>query len=231
MKLILLPGMDGTGELFAPFISALDERFEAVAVEYPTDCRLGYDDLEKVARTYIPTDEPFVLLSESFSGPIAISIAASRPANLQSLVLCCTFAQNPRKWLTSIGWILSAVPLKWVPTPVTGRLLFGSYSTPANRSRLADVLRKVDLGVLQYRLKLILVVDMVDRLSRITASSLYLRAEEDQLVKENSALLLKEHLPDLKIVSIKAPHFLLQTVPVEASVELTKFIYGNAHAL
>jgi surfactin synthase thioesterase subunit len=36
-KLVLLPGMDGTSELFAPFIAALPKDFEPIPIRYPRD--------------------------------------------------------------------------------------------------------------------------------------------------------------------------------------------------
>lgn len=113
--LVLLPGMDGTGELFAPFIAALGGEFDVRVVRYPGDHRGGYEELEAIARSAIPEDRPYVLLAESFSGPIAISIAASGPKQLRGLVLCCTFARNPRPALASLKALLGVTPMKALP--------------------------------------------------------------------------------------------------------------------
>ncbi len=43
--LVLLPGLDGTGELFVDFIAALSESWTATIVAYPTDRLLSYTDL------------------------------------------------------------------------------------------------------------------------------------------------------------------------------------------
>lgn len=40
-KLVLLPGMDGTGELFAGFVTALPDTFETTTIKYPSDNCLG----------------------------------------------------------------------------------------------------------------------------------------------------------------------------------------------
>jgi pimeloyl-[acyl-carrier protein] methyl ester esterase len=77
VAIVLLPGMDGTGAMFAGFASSPEEEHRPIIVSYPEDQPLGYRDLEALARTFVPTNEPFILLGESFSGPIAISLAAS----------------------------------------------------------------------------------------------------------------------------------------------------------
>lgn len=79
MKLILMPGMDGTGELFAPLIGALGSSIESIVVRYPTDQPLTYSELFPQVRAALPRSGPFVLLGESFSGPLALMLAAEAP--------------------------------------------------------------------------------------------------------------------------------------------------------
>src|ERR1700722_12941492 len=93
--LILLPGLDGTGKLFAEFLKALDLGVSASVVSYPPEVPLGYHELEPIVRAALPAHDPFVLLGESFSGPLAIRIAADPPPALKGLILCVTFASNP----------------------------------------------------------------------------------------------------------------------------------------
>ena len=82
LTLVLLPGMDGTGIFFEDFAAVAQPEFDPVIVRYPDDPSRGYAGLEPVARAALPRDKPFLILGESFSGPIAISIAASNPPGL-----------------------------------------------------------------------------------------------------------------------------------------------------
>ena len=75
--LLLLPGMDGTGDLFDAFVAALPATLDVVTVRYPAREPLGYAELQALARAAMPEKGPFVILGESFSGPIAISLAAA----------------------------------------------------------------------------------------------------------------------------------------------------------
>ena len=93
--LVLLPGLDGTGILFEPLARALGVDLDVRVVRYPSDPTLGYRELESLARAALPTDRPFVILGESFSGPIAIRLAADSPPGLVGLILVVTFARNP----------------------------------------------------------------------------------------------------------------------------------------
>ena len=82
LKLVLLPGMDGTAELFSEFIAALPEPFETVTVRYPAERPLSYSELANFVRAACPVSEPYMLVAESFSTPLAIQYAATNPANL-----------------------------------------------------------------------------------------------------------------------------------------------------
>jgi len=93
--LILLPGLDGTGILFGQFVEAIGSNADTRVIAYPVDQPLGYAELEAFVREALPRDRPYVVLGESFSGPIAIRLAADPPAGLAGVVLCVTFAKNP----------------------------------------------------------------------------------------------------------------------------------------
>src|SRR5271163_1797682 len=97
--LVLLPGMAGTGIFFEAFAAALQPVFKPIMVAYPDHPSLGYVDLEAFARAALPQNDPYLILGESFGGPIAISIAASNPPGLLGLILCVTFARNPHPLL------------------------------------------------------------------------------------------------------------------------------------
>jgi pimeloyl-ACP methyl ester carboxylesterase len=105
--LVLLPGLDGTGKLFQPFIRELPADWRVIVASYPADARSGYAQLASLTLTMLPPEGRAVLLGESFSGPIAIQLASALGPRVQALVLCCTFARNPVP-----GWALSV--LSWV---------------------------------------------------------------------------------------------------------------------
>ena len=112
VKLVLLPGMDGTGELFSPFAAALAGEFEIATVRYPTEQCLSYSELKGFVRAACSTFGPFVLLAESYSTPLAIKYAASNPENLEGLVLCAGFATSPMLgWRRSLSGLAQSGPL------------------------------------------------------------------------------------------------------------------------
>ncbi len=217
--LVLLPGMDGTGELFAPFIAALGDEFEVRVVRYPGDHRGGYEELETLARAAIPHDRPYILLGESFSGPIAVSIVASAPGELRGLVLCCTFARNPRPGLAVLKPFIGAVPFKALPA--------GWLVARQIRAAFARALDRVTTQALRARMRAVLAVDVCDRLAACDVPVLYLRAMRDRLVPRAAANLIASIKPATRVIDFDAPHFLLQTMPEQAAREVAAFVRIN----
>ena len=79
MKIILLPGLDGTGHLFEPFVHALPTEVEASVISYPADSALSYTELVDFVSHKLPKED-FFLLGESFSGPIVYQLALPKYA-------------------------------------------------------------------------------------------------------------------------------------------------------
>ncbi|MGO1001775.1 alpha/beta fold hydrolase [Lysobacter sp. CA196] len=215
MRCIVLPGMDGTGELLADFAAAMAPEFATEAIAYPRDRALGYDALVERVRPRLPTDAPYLLLGESFSGPIAIRLAAARPPQLAGLVLCASFARAPRPPGSPLSAAMLArlagrlplarLPARWVATAMLGR-----WSSPSWRARLGPLLASLDPAVMRHRLREGGAVDVTAALTEIACPLLYLRARRDRLVPRDSWRRIAEAHPDARCIELDAPHFLLQ---------------------
>ena len=119
--LLLLPGLDGSGVMFRPLLSHLPKEIRPIVVSYPPGEMLSYDELLPRVLAAIPDDLPFVLLGESFSGPLAIMAAAKCPPGLIGMILCATFVRNP-VWFRP-GWLrYFARPLAFRMFPLFTRI-------------------------------------------------------------------------------------------------------------
>lgn len=223
--IVLLPGMDGTGALFTDFIAALPPAVESIVVKYPVDRAMNYAELELLVRASLPVERPFVLLAESFSGPIAVSIAASKPAGLRGLVLVCSFVRNPLLIVPkALFSMLSRFPVGKVPIRMASILLLGRYATQTLRGRLAAAIANVSAAVWRARLHAVLSVDLAAQLRNIEVPVLYLRATNDRVVSRQASKLIARLLPSAKVVALGAPHFMLQATPVESAARVEAFV-------
>jgi pimeloyl-ACP methyl ester carboxylesterase len=224
VALVVLPGMDGTAAPRANFAAALGFGIEPQIVSYPPDPTLGYAELEALVRTSIPTDRPYVLLGESFSGPIAISIAASRPPQLVGLILCVTFARNPLPLLGSMPWLLPLVPFGLAPMRVINAVLLGRFANAPLVEALRVTFDEIPATTFKARLGAVARVDMRPALANVEVPVLYLRATEDRLVAHYCAETIARVATQTRIVDIEAPHMLLQVNPAAAAAAVKTFI-------
>ena len=226
--LVLLPGLDGTGNLLARFVSAVTPSLDARIVRYPTDHPLSYADLFSSVADAIPQAQPFVLLAESFSTPLAATLASTNPANLKGLVICAGFVRNPlRGWLRYMKSFVQP-PLFHIPPPrfLLEHFLIGAHAPRKLRDELRQTLRSVSPEVMAFRVRSVMACDATAELARVRVPTLYLQAEDDRLVSKSSFEEIRELKPDTILAVIAAPHFVLQREPAKAAVVIMQFIAG-----
>ncbi|WP_222623176.1 alpha/beta fold hydrolase [Ramlibacter cellulosilyticus] len=226
--LVLLPGMDGTGELFRAFVNAV--RLDTQIIRYPTDRALGYTELEQLVLSELPPEEPYLLLGESFSGPIALSIAARRPPSLRGVVSCCSFARNPRPGLAPLRALVNWLPDRPPIDPLMW-FLAGRFSTPELREALSRALAQVSPSALRARLTAVIGVDVVATLHSISVPLMYLRASEDRVVPAAASEIILDNVPGSRAEELVGPHFLLQTRPKEVAKLVEEFMQAVEHAI
>ena len=229
-SLCILPGLDGTTRMLQGFMAAVHPSFAAVqAVAYPTDVVLGYRELETIARDELPQHSPFVLLGESFSGPIAISIAADPPPNLIGLVLSTTFARAPVPLLAPFSGLTRFAPVRMVPTAALSAVLLGRWSTPALRHELGSALSEVAPDVLRARAAAAMRIDVSDRLARITVPTLLLMAKHDRLLGAGAGRQLIDCIAKIRPFALDGPHLLLQTRTDRCAARIARFAAELRH--
>jgi pimeloyl-ACP methyl ester carboxylesterase len=224
--LVLLPGLDGTGMLFKRFVEALKPRVETQVLAYPVDRPLGYAQLEVLVRAALPTDRRFALLGESFSGPIAIRIAAEPPTGLVGVVLCVTFASNPYPLLAWAVPLAAGLPVKGLPLWIRAPFKWGAGSADHPLPEVEQATAAVSEGVLRHRIAAVLAVDETRALARVRLPTLVLRASDDHVVPRISSEQILRSLPAAELVEVEGPHLLLQTRPIECAAAVTRFLEG-----
>jgi pimeloyl-[acyl-carrier protein] methyl ester esterase len=223
MKLVLIPGLDGTGDLFASFVAAMGD-IECQVIAYPPGQPMDYRAHEAHVRERLPRDEGFVLLAESFSGPVGVAIAAAPPPGLRALILCCTFASNPLPVFGSMSRLLAAFPAVKIPPRLFAPLLYAGHGTTELRRAHAQAMAKVSAATLRARVAAILAVDYRSLLPDIRVPLLYLQASRDRIVPRSALKAIQRVRADLEIATFDAPHFLLQILPSQVAAQVRRFV-------
>lgn len=226
LTLLLLPGMDGTGELFAEFVRLLPSWIEPRVVSYPRDRRLSYDQLLPIVVSALPSNKPFVILAESFSTPLAVKLAAEAPRGLRALVLCAGFVSPPRRnMLRRVALILAPVLFAFgLPESVCRHFLVGDTAPKSLVDGVRATVSSVSVGVLVHRLGSVLSCNGERELRNVSVPLLYISGLEDRLVRRLSFEEIQQAKPDAQLASVEAHHLILQTKPHEAVNVVVRFL-------
>ena len=222
--LVLLPGLDGTGKLFTRFVDSIAPAATTQIVSYPPDMPLGYEELEALITAALPLQRPFFLLGESFSGPLAIRIAARSPHGLRGVILCGTFAKNPYPWLRWAAPLAARVPVKSLPRWLRALLMWGSRSPRSAPAAAQRAIAGVDNAVIRRRIEALLKVDASDALRRIRCPILVIGAARDRVIPRSAGRWIKQTLPDARQIQIDGPHLLLQACPDACAGAVLQFM-------
>ena len=225
-KLILLPGLDGTGMLFEPFRSAFLDQSMLQVISYPVNQELNYDELAQIVRKQLPKSEKFILLAESFSGPVAARFQ-DHP-QLIATIFCASFVKSPRPFISQLIKYLPISPLVQIPCPAfVLRLLCLGWRCPKSIIDLFyKTLRAVDPKVLAYRLRMLANVDELSCIASSSKPICCLVPTRDRLVPMRCAGEIERVGGNVTFKLVKGRHFLLQSSPIEAIASLKKFLRG-----
>jgi pimeloyl-[acyl-carrier protein] methyl ester esterase len=210
--------------MFAAFAQELEALGrQPWVLRYPTNRAMGYAELAARVLGQLPEDPPFVLLAESFSGPVALRVASAKPGRCAGLVLSTTFARSPLPWARALAPALTWAPTK-PPLALLSWLLLGRWSTAALRAELSASLAEVEPQVLRVRAAEALRVDVRERCAAIDLPSLILVATSDRLQGAEPSRALSKLLPQARVAEIDGPHLLLQARPRECAHLIAEFV-------
>ena len=218
MRLLLLPGLNGSHRLFAPLLPFLSE-WQVTTLELPHQ---GPQDVDSLATELAGQlgDSPFVLLGESFSGPLAFRLALRAPQGLCGVIFAASFLRRPHPLLPLTRYL-----------PLPGSLLnsaallklfcVGQGASPALLELLRAEVRQLPQDLLRARLHSL--SELQEPTQPLELPTLHLLPRQDRLVSRR-AVALHKHCRDLQEVELDGPHFLLQSQPAACARAINAFM-------
>ncbi len=218
MRLILLPGMDGTGILFKPFVEKLPQSLVIEVISYPLKEKLSYRELAIFVKENLPEKEKFILLAESYSGPVAYLLAQDQAPNLKSIIFVASFLTPPRSVLLKI---LSMLPLEklldmQIPSFIAKFFMLGARIEKETLNLFKQTLEKVSGAVLAKRFREI--AKLTFDLKIIDIPAIYIQGKNDKLVPSFNVEIFKQCFKGLKVYQVSGPHFILQANPEDCAL-------------
>lgn len=224
--LCILPGFDGTVRLLYPFIARLPPEQEYCLISYPTDRKLGIEELALHSEKGIPRDRPVLLLAVSFSGPVAAHLLHRGNRNYVGAVFCMTFLRTPRPFLVPFLSLFPAGRLARICSWkfLLRRIFFDGKTDDAVVALLRQIIREIPPSILTFRLRELNRLNAEPLLRGTDIPALYLQAAKDLLVPSRSVRSFERTIPGLEIRRIRGPHGLLQSRPDESWKAIREFL-------
>ena len=185
---VLVPGMNGTGELFYRQVPRLERSYRVATYALREDAEsldLLAADLARVVDVVAPIDHRAIIVGESFGGAVALTFALSYPERVGALVILNSFPHFAPQIRLRLA-IASLAVLPWGAMPLVRHLTAFRLHSP--HTHRAEVKQFIELtahatrdGYIN-RLKLLRTFDVRDRLHDIRQPALFLASEHDHLV-------------------------------------------------
>ncbi|RBP45231.1 pimeloyl-ACP methyl ester carboxylesterase [Roseimicrobium gellanilyticum] len=223
MTLVLLPGMDGTGILFAPLLRTLPAWIRPVVIEYPDGGANSYEELIEHVEREVASLGEFAILGWSFGGPLALMIATRRPSQVSAVVLCATFVTPPIPRLARIRSVITPALYGLVRAIRRIRYVIPGFASSELRSAKVVLWRKVSPKVLAARAQAALSVDVRDLLKACHAPLMYLASSHDATVPRPNRDEVAAIAPQTQVFEVQGAHHSLFTKPVESVACLVEF--------
>lgn len=221
MELVLLPGLDGTGELFKPFIDVYEPKIRII--QLPQNIEQSYRSLAQKIHCQLPK-KPYVLLGESFSGGLISDLLQLENTHVRGVIFVASFVSSPQPHLLSLLPFLPFNLLTKLPFAnfIQHNLLYSHIKDHELKKLINRIINSIPPAILKNRLSII--KNMEKPTQTCNLPTCYIQASHDNVVKERSAIEVKFHFPNTQIHKVKGSHLILQSNPSESSQIITQFI-------
>lgn len=212
MKLVLLPGMDGTGTLFKPILDMAPNDWEMIVVKYPSVGSQSYSKLQHFVETLLPVKDDYIIVAESFSGPVAYNIALKKLPCLKGIIFVATFLESPRPKLLMLFQKLFHITGGLRPPAFLLRKYFFEGSSQETIRLFWAAVNSTGKPILYDRLKTIHSLKPPSKTLDLPCA--YIQPTNDALVPKKSIRLFEKNITSLRSYQVSGPHFILQANPV-----------------
>ncbi|GAA3589603.1 alpha/beta fold hydrolase [Marinobacter xestospongiae] len=222
MKVLLLPGMDGTGQLFEPLLRAWPGDLAPTVVSLNHLSADGYR--EQVAQLCGQLSAaPVVIVAESYSGPIAYALCRELGSRVAGVVFLASFVSRPCG-VVRLARRLPAASLRldWLPDRLLNGIGFGGLGTAASMASVRLAVQDVAPAVLKQRLSNMAVLR--EPSERISTPAVYIRPTRDYLVSQAAVDMVARVFPALRVIPLEGGHFIAQGQPDACAQIILQFV-------
>lgn len=215
MKIILLPGLDGTGLLFEKLKESFPENLDIEVISYELLEGISYSDqASEIANRFEGID--IYIVGESYSGRVAYELFKIRGRRVKGIVFLASFISSP----SILSKLVGLLPVSLItPNFLTKKLLYLLGFSLIGGSNLSEPVFASISKANKYKLKSRLrnIANLDEPAQPITCPVTYIRPSKDLLVSTSAVRLLSEKCSSFKQVTVIGGHFIAQSNPVECA--------------
>lgn len=215
MKIILLPGLDGTGMLFKGILKVLPKTLD---IQVFCLDELEGDSYAKKAQylaKHLQSTELFIV-AESYSGPIAYELCNLLGSNVKQIVFLASFISAP-SLLSRYAYLIPTFALQASKLNIWLLNKMG-FAGSGSESQVLDVFKSISFA---NKAKLKNRLQNISRLSKPknlhATPVVYIKPTNDLLVNKRAVDEVKSVFNNTKVVTIFGGHFIAQTHPLECA--------------
>lgn len=221
LRLVLLPGLNGDGELFAPLLAELPASLHPLILPLPGTGAQDHASLARALRPQLEAlDGPFMVLGESFSGALAHRLCNELDHAPLGLILASSFLQRPRTLLPPAALLGSLRGLLLEPWLIKAFCL-GAGAAPELVALVGRQVAQLPTALLNARLEVLR--SMRPPQLKLALPTLQLAARQDRLVSGAASRGTAHYCSDLQRIELDGPHFLLQREPRACAQAIAAF--------
>ena len=185
---VMVPGMNGTGELFYRQVPRLERSYRVTTYSLREEAEsldVLAADLAQIVDIVAPVERRATIIGESFGGAVALTFALRYPEHVGALVILNSFPYFAPQFRLQLA-IAGLTVLPWGAMPLVRRLTaFRLHSPHTHRAEVKQFIKLTAHATREgyvNRLKLLRHFDVRDRLQDIRQPTLFLASENDHLV-------------------------------------------------
>jgi pimeloyl-ACP methyl ester carboxylesterase len=216
---LLIPGLDGTGQLFYRHLNGLALKYRVRPWVYESQGNFGLADLTRELGNATAGEDPgsILVVAESFGGLVALSYVLDYPERVKQLVLVNSFPYYRRRFRLSLARALTPLlqlrGIHLAKNFIIDRTLRSEGVPIEARRHFQQAIRQIHLEAYRQRLRVIQQTDLRLRLGAIAVPTLIFASGRDKLVPSIAeAAFMSERIPHAQVHQFRdAGHALLLT--------------------
>lgn len=221
MKVLLLPGLDGTGTLFSDLIKVLPKQWTTETIclsKLPGDSYLA--QAQSIAKSFL--NEKTHIIAESYSGRIAYELSLLAPEKISGITFIASFITPP----SILSKAASLAPTFLINSPFLTKITlnyFGFNGKGCDRliNNTYNSLLKTNRSKLKQRLHNI--ASLPKPSQRLEIPTIYIRPDRDRLIGRKAVIDISETYINLNIIDIPGGHFIAQAHPEKVARIVVNF--------